>query len=116
MSDHALTVVGLVMGLLLLGLVALAALALWLGRPLRAHGRARLGPMRELAVGVEVPEATRADAPEVEPDRPARLRAGPRRPPRETSAMTRCGTASPPQGFRGVPLERPGGEGRRRAR
>lgn len=58
MSEHAWIVLGGVAALVVLGVVGLGALALWLGRPLRAQGHARLGRAHEFAVAVEVPEAT----------------------------------------------------------
>jgi hypothetical protein len=55
MSEHAWSVLGAVASLLVLGVLALGALALWLGRPVRAQGRARFGEKHEFAVAVEVP-------------------------------------------------------------
>jgi hypothetical protein len=58
MSDSTCIVLGAIAGLMVLGVLSLGAMALWLGRPLRAQGRARLGSTHEFAVAVEVPEAT----------------------------------------------------------
>jgi hypothetical protein len=63
MSDQAWLVFGVVAALLVLGVVALGALALWLGRPLRAQGRARFGQRHEFAVAVEVPAMGRVRVP-----------------------------------------------------
>lgn len=62
MSDSTVVVLGVITGLVALGLLGLGALALWLGRPLRAHGRALLYGKHEFAVAVEVPEAQRGKA------------------------------------------------------
>jgi hypothetical protein len=59
MSEHVYIVALLLAGLCVLGVVALAIIALCLGRPLRAAGRARLGVHHELSLGVEV-DAPRA--------------------------------------------------------
>lgn len=56
MSEQAFLVFGAVAGLFVFGAaVSIGALALALGRPLRAHGRARIGEAGEFSVGVEVP-------------------------------------------------------------
>lgn len=57
MTEHTLIVFGLVAGLLVLGVVSIGVVALMLGRPLRAHGRARIGQASEFTVGIEVPGA-----------------------------------------------------------
>jgi hypothetical protein len=54
MSEQGYVIALLVGGLCFLALVALAVIALCLGRPLRAAGRARLGEQHELSLGIEV--------------------------------------------------------------
>jgi hypothetical protein len=61
MTETTCIVLSVVACLVVLGVVALGAVALWLGRSLRAEGRAVLDGKHEFAVVVEVPEARRTN-------------------------------------------------------
>jgi len=59
MSDSTCIVLGVLVGLAVFGMIGLGAFALWLGRPIRAQGRALLDGKHEFAVAVEVPTGLR---------------------------------------------------------